>query len=183
MGRRLFRVSLFALMVIGGCATPPPPPEAPIPSSYLSSRDGDLHYLVPDGWFDATSDSQAAGPVIWILRSDFGATITVNEIHVDAQARRDLGKGGLLQLARLTQSLRSQNDQSVLLHPPRLFTSGGRQLCTYDLLSGKDTVRVILVDTGRRVYTVSALVQGTGDEAGSSEVFDVVQRFVNTLRW
>ncbi len=183
VSRRSLRLLPLLLAFLAGCGSPPPPPEAPLPASYRVSRDGVLHYEVPDGWFDATADTQSSGPVIWILRKDYGATITVNEIHLDPQARRDLARGGLLQVGQLTQGLSVGDGSTLLLHPAEIVRSNGREFCTYELLTSnaQDTVRVLLFNTGEHIYSVSALRQGS--RAGGPEVFTVQEGFVNGLRW
>ena len=184
-GRILWRLAPFLAALIAGCAPQPHTLESSPPTSLPVSRDGMLHYQVPEGWFDATADSPLSGPVIWILRNDYGAAITVSEIHLDAQARHDLAQAGLVQLAHLTQTLGSGDRPSLLLHAPELLNAGGREMCAYEMTSAgaADTVRVLLFDTGSRVYSVSALQQAGGVQQSAEDLAEIEQEFVVNLRW
>ncbi len=180
-------VVLFLLLLglAGGCARAPYSTTSTLTSRAFLSRDGMLRYRLPAGWFDATADSQAVGHEVLLLRSDYAATIAVNEIRVDAQARRQLERGGLLQLAQLTMALAAGGTPVTLQQTPELFVLNGRQFCAYELvISGaRDLLRVVLFDTGTKVYAVHALVPGEKARESAEDVFAVQQDFLNGLRW
>ena len=180
-------VGLF-LLLLGmacGCSRPPYSSTSTTTSRVFVSRDGMLHYRLPIGWFDATADSQAVGHEVLLLRSDYAATIAVNEIRVDAQARRQLERGGLLQLAQLTMGLAGGGTPVVLQQSPELFVLNGRQFCAYELIisGARDVLRVVLFDTGTKVYAVHALVPGDKARNTADDVFAVQQDFLDGLRW
>ena len=178
-------VFLLLLGLAGGCASPPYSSTSTVSPRVLVSRDGMLRYRLPMGWFDATADSQAVGHEVLLLRSDYAATIAVNEIRVDAQARRQIERGGLMQLAQLTMALAAGGTPVTLQQSPELFVLNGRQFCAYELvISGaRDLLRVVLFDTGTKVYAVHALVPGEKSGATAEEVFTAQQDFLNDLRW
>lgn len=165
-----------------GCATPPPSPP-PLSTTFSIARDGYLHYRLPAGWYDVTADSQAHGNTVWLLRSDYAATITVNEIRIDANAREEINRQGLIPLARLTMFLSTQDKGALLQRPPEEFTLRGYSCCSYELempVTG-DVLRTILLDAGGRVYAVAAL--RTGGKSDEAEVEGVQMIFVEALRW
>lgn len=152
---------------------------------YATSRDGVLQYRLPVGWYDATADSQSTGQTIWLLRSDYSSTIAVLELHVDADAREDLHVAGIEHLARLTMALAAGGKPYVLQRQAEDLSVNGAPGCRYELAMppGDDVLRVIVFDTGMRVYMVTALVPGDAKRGLREEVFPVQDAFVSSLRW
>jgi len=178
---------LFALpgFMLAACGGPSEVSRIPMQSAYHASRDGDLQYRLPLGWFDATADSQATQHAVWALRNDYGASITVEEIHLDASARRELGEKKLLQLAQLTMPLLANDRSAAVQEAPVLFSVRGREYCAFELVTfpSDDTLRVVLFDTGRRTYTVTFYTKGGGDTTGGKELRSVQEGFLRSLRW
>jgi hypothetical protein len=186
MPLRNFRQSLLLIVLplLAGCASTARVPADLFHPSYSSSRDGALQYRLPVGWFDATADPQAAGHAAWLMRSDYGATISLDEIRLDPGARADVRSSGLLQLSYLIISLTSGDRGTVLLEPPSLRRVNGKEVCRYSMVVSetKDTLQVTVVDTGDRVYTITALDTGKGEDGGISLV-SLTEGFVAKLRW
>jgi hypothetical protein len=173
---------LLAALLWPGCGAPPPPAPR-LSASYSIARDGYLHYRLPVGWYDVTADSQAHGNAIWLLRSDYAATITVNEIRIDALGRDEVAHQGLATLARLTMFLSTNGQGALLQRAPEEFTVRGRPCCSYELVvpSNGDILRTILLDVGDKVYAVTAL--RTGGLKDEGEVPAVQMEFLEGLRW
>ncbi len=173
-----------ASLSLAGCA---PMREAAAPArspSYVVARDGGFSYRIPTGWFDVSADSQAHGHAALLIRNDYEATIAVDEVRLDAAARSELRRNGLVPVARLLLSLSSWDHSAILTMAPRMITVGDREGCRYGLASGNDddTVEVTLVESGERLYTVRVLVSGSKDRAGES-LRAVQEEFLGTLRW
>jgi hypothetical protein len=130
-----------------------------------------------------TADSQAHGNAIWLLRSDYAATITVNEIRVDGVARNEIARQGLTTLARLTMFLPTRDHGAILQRAPETFTARGRPCCSYDLLlpSKGDVLHTVLIDVGEKIYAVAALK--TSGLKDASDVNAIQMEFVDQLRW
>jgi len=121
---------------------------------------------------------------VLLIRNDYGATIAVDEVYLDANARGQLQQGGLMQIAQLMMSLTSWDNGTILTDPPRALTLNGQKFCRYRMAAAasQDSLQVTLLDTGKKVYAVSVLLSGKG--AGRDGVFDVLQdSFVSSLRW
>jgi hypothetical protein len=175
---------LIVVLLVAGCAGAPPAlvPLATSPS--FPSRDGVLRYRIPPGWFDATSDSQATTRSVFVVCGDYGGSISVKEMHVDAAARRDLARTGLVQMARLAAALETGEGAGIVAREPQSLRVKGREGATYDLEYGSgERVRIVLVDTGTRIYGVSALVSGTTTQRAAEEIFTMQQAFIQALTW
>jgi hypothetical protein len=186
MKRRLLQTALcIAAGLCAGCSSSPSVTTLTLHSPYFSSRDGNLQYRLPAGWFDATADSQAAGQVIWLLRNDYAATIAVSEIHLDAGARDAIRSDGVMHLAQLSMALASGGASYAITQQPEELRVNGNLSCVYALTTtpANDRLRVVLLDTGERVYMVTALVPEETKRGGQSEVFIVQDAFVGSLRW
>ncbi len=178
----LFLALLITALLWPGCGAPPPAPPRLSPS-YNISRDGFLHYRIPIGWYDVTADSQSHGNAIWLLRNDYTATITVNEIRIDQSARSELAQQGLSTLARLTMFLSSKDKGALLQKPPEDFMLHDRRCCSYELVmpGNGDILRTVLYDVGGKVYAVAALRGGNAKDA--AELGAVQMAFVEGLKW
>jgi hypothetical protein len=173
---------LLSALLWPGCGAPPPPAPR-LSASYSIARDGYLHYRVPTGWYDITADSQAHGNAIWLLRSDYAATITVNEIRVDAAARNEIARQGLTTLARLTMFLSTRDKGALLQKAPEEFTVRSHPCCSYELIlpSNGDILRTVLLDIGDKVYAVATLRTSGLKDGG--EIAAVQMAFLEGLKW
>lgn len=180
--RFLRRSAPLLALLIFGCSTHLSSP--PLSPSYSPSRDGGLHYRLPAGWFDATADSQSAGHAVLIIRNDYGATIAIDEVHLDGAAREHLRQGGLLEAAQVLMSLSTWDRGTVLVQGPRLLTLAGKEVCRYTMAAtaARDQIEVTLLDTGGKMYAVNVLLSGKAENRAG--VFEQLQDdFVGSLRW
>jgi hypothetical protein len=177
----------FALpgLMLLACGGPAEVVRVPMQQAFHTSRDGDLRYRLPVGWFDASTDSQAIQHAVWALRNDYGASITVEEINLDASARRELGEKKLLQLAQLTMPLLANDRSAAVQEAPVLFSVRGKEYCVFELVTfpSDDTLRVVVFDTGRRTYTATFYAKGEGTRTGGEELRSVQDAFLRSLRW
>ena len=119
------------------------------------------------------------------MRNDCAASIEVREIHMDGETRRELDAGGAGRIAPLAIALAGRERAATLIKGPDMVAISGRMFCTWDLVvpASGDSMRVALLDTGRRVYAVTALVPENGKGATTGEVFPVQEDFLGGVRW
>jgi len=174
---------LVAALLIGGCSAEPASTRVRFHPDYRLSRDGALGYRLPAGWFDVTADSQATGRAIWLVRNDYGASITVEEVYLMDRAKGELGDDPLLHLAELTLPLVAGERWATVLRPPERFTLSGREYCAYELVTGErpEHLRVVLFEAGRRIYAVT--FYGDGTAAARAGISAVQEPFLRGLRW
>jgi hypothetical protein len=184
MQRRCAILAAVSLLLLAGCSSSRETSTPALHPGYATSRDGLLHYRPPVGWFDATADSQAMIHAVWLLRSDYSASITVDRIRLDANAQSSLGSSPLLTVAQLTMGLSAGERAPIVREAPSLFTAGGRQFCRYKLEyePSRDAVSVVLLNAGGAVYSVTALVTGER-RADERALQDLQLSFVTSLRW
>lgn len=181
---RELSVVMLLVSLFSGCASTSRISPAVLNTPYCVSRDGGLQYRLPVGWFDASADSQAIGHAIWLMRADYGATIVVDEVSLDHGAREEIAGEKLLQLAQLLISLTAGDRGAVLIEAPALAPLNGTMTCRYALLAseGRDTLQVTLLDTGTRVYTLTAL-RSKQERGQGASLAVVMERFIAALRW
>jgi hypothetical protein len=174
---------LTGALLLGGCSSEPASTRTVLHPEIRLSRDGVLGYRIPSGWFDVTADSQATGRAIWLVRNDYGASITVEQVYLMARAQGELGEAPLLHLAELTLPLVAGTRSATVLRRPELVTIGGRQYCAYELVSGErsEHTRVMLFEAGQRVY--AATFYGDGSAEASAGISAVQEPFLRSLRW
>lgn len=174
---------LTGTLLLGGCSTGPRTTPLRFQEDYRLSRDGALGYRLPAGWFDVTADSQATGRAIWLVRNDYGASITVEEVYLMARAEGELGEEPLLHLAQLTLPLVAGARLARVETQPEVFRLNGREYCAYELVTRdrSEYLRVVLFKARRRVYAVTFYRDGT--EVAAAGIGAVQEPFLRTLRW
>jgi len=149
------------------------------------SRDGRLQYATPPGWFDATADSQSAGHAVWIIRNDYGATLTIDEVRFDAAARAAVQQGGLEPLAQLLMTLPSGDRPVRTLSGPETFERNGKVYCGYEVeaYQTRDLLRVILFRANERVYSSTLVVPAAAREGGADQLIEAQHAFLGSVTW
>jgi hypothetical protein len=144
-----------------------------------------LQYVPPPGWFDATPDSQAAGHEVWIIRDDYGATLTIDEVHLDTAARDAVRQGGLEPLARLLMTLPSGDRPITVRRPPEIYERDGRVYCQYEVevFETRDVIRVVLFRAGEEVYSSTLMVPASVRDRSAGQLSDVQTEFLGSVRW
>jgi hypothetical protein len=167
----------------GGCSSAPEASRDSRAADVRLSRDGRLRYVIPAGWFDATADSQAAGHAVWIIRDDYGSTLTIDEVHLDAAAQAAVREGGLEPLARLLMTLPSGERPIRVVGGPETFERTGRVYCGYDVEvdETRDRLRVLLFRADERVYASTLLVPAAAWKRGADGLLEVQAGFLGSV--
>jgi hypothetical protein len=149
------------------------------------SRDGLLQYAPPHGWFDATADSQAAGHAVWIIRNDYVASITIDEVRLDAAAQATALTDGLEPIARLLMTLPSGDRPVRTLTEPATIERKGRVYCGYlvEAYGTNDLLSVVLFRADERVYSSTLVVPREARERGVDELVDAQAAFLGSVAW
>lgn len=177
--------SIFASLLIVACASTPPVFQHRFSQEFFSSRDGRLRYRTPDGWLDATREASLSNNLVWLVRNDYAATLSVREVVLDAETRHEVNRAGLGRVAELTLALVSGQEGLTVVTQPWLSTLYGTKVCVYEYLKGhpNDLNRVVLVDTGSRVYDVTLLMTSGVGEKYIPEGVALQDAFVRNVLW
>jgi hypothetical protein len=176
---------LLGLTLWAGCSSSPESTRDTGTPEVHRSRDGRLQYVTPAGWFDATADSTAAGHAVWIIRSDYGGTLTIDEVRLDAAAGKALGGGGLEPLAHLLMTLPSGERPVRPLGAPMTFERNGKAFCAYEVeaYETRDLLRVVLFRAGERVYASTLVVPAAARERGAGPLVEAQAAFLGSVNW
>ena len=182
-----FRSALYSLALttwVGCSSGPESSRDSSVPEVHRS-RDGRLQYVTPAGWFDATADSQATGHAVWIIRNDYGATLTIDEVRFDAAARAAVSAGGLEPLARLLMTLPSGDRPVRALSGPEAFERNGNVYCGYDVevYETRDMLRVVLFRADERIYSSTLVVPAAARERGVDQLLEAQTAFLGSVTW
>ena len=171
-------VSLLAM----SCASTSRVPDF-LSREYFTSKDGLVRYRLPLGWLNASDDPPSSSDIIWLVRDDFAATISMKEVVVDEQTRREIDRSGLGRIAELTLALVSGERGVNVVNPPVSGWSHGMRVCRYEYATGSssDTASVILIDNGEKVYEVRLLMTDKIGSNAAGDVLAVQQHFVDGL--
>lgn len=177
--------SMICSLLLAGCASAPRSVEPHFSQEYFTSKGGQLRYKLPGGWLNATNDSPSANTIIWLVRSDFAATLSVKELKIDAETRLEINRRGLSRLAELTLALESSERGISVAQSPQILPLRNMNVCRYEYLIGYPTnrMRVLLVDTGVTVYEVQVLMTENIRGENTNEVAAAQDAFVQNLAW
>jgi hypothetical protein len=172
-------------LLLAGCVSSPRTTVSRLGREYLPAKDGQLHYRLPEGWLNATNDSPSPDNIVWLVRGDFAATMSVTEVNIDQETRLELTRRGLSRLAELTLALESGERGISVTQNPRVIPSHNTNVCLYEYVTGHPTnkVRVLLVDTGSTVYEVRVLMTENIKGEETNEVASMQDAFVQNLKW
>ncbi|HUI10769.1 MAG TPA: hypothetical protein VL221_10610 [Bacteroidota bacterium] len=179
-----FCAALCSALVACGCAPREGAATAPgVPA--LASRDGNIRYRMPPGWFDAGEDSLCSRCSLWLMRADYAGSLTVRPVHLRALGQGDLDAGGLLEVAKLTAALETSRRPGVLTRVPARTAAPGGEAVSYDVeyAGSGDRTRTVILGTGGSVYAVTALVSGNAPPGAAREIFGVLEAFLSSARW
>jgi hypothetical protein len=138
--------------------------------------------MLPPGWIDASSELHPGNEVIWLLREDYDASMTVGILVVHDNAANALGRERLQRAAHISLQLGIENDSSRILEYPREVIVSGQQRMMYRFRSAAgDNVRVILIEAGSKLFEVTMLVKREAGDASGHEADQ--DRLVESLRW
>jgi hypothetical protein len=176
--------SVLCLLLVA-CSSTPRVFEPRLSEEYFSSRNEQLRFRLPRDWLDATKDAPSSNSLIWLVRRDFTATLAVREIVIDAETRQEVNRAGLKRIAELTLALASGDGGVKVVQQPTLSSLRGTRVCAYEYLAGHptDRIHILLVDTGERVYEVSALMARNVSEGTVAEVVSLQESFVQNILW
>lgn len=117
---------------------------------------------------------------MWIVRSDYNAAVTINEVIVDERSRALVQNSGIRSITALVQAL-YRDDSLYLVSDAEEMQVNGLKCIVFqqeNKMNG-DIRRIILFSTRGRLFEASALSSGKGN----NEVFVVQQRLLETLKW
>lgn len=180
---RCWPIALSLFMI--ACASGPHVSVSHFSQEYSTSRSGGLRYRLPDGWLNSSDDAPSPNVLIWLVRADFAAMLSVREVMIDEETRSEITRSGLERLGDLTLSLSSSGSGISIVQRPTLSAIGGLKACSYDYAEAgsKDRVHIILMDTGNRVYEVSTRMTSRISEEATKEVVLLAGAFVEKVLW
>ena len=175
---------VFSLLMMA-CASAPHVFQPSLSQEYFTSRNGQLRYRLPVGWLNATDEAPSSHNIIWLVRSDFAATLSVREVVIDAETRLDVNRSGLRRVAELTLALVSGEKGVSITKQPMASILQGTKVCMYEYVTGHsgDRIHVVLVDTGNNVYEVNGLITSVLGEEMAAAVVSLQEAFVQNLLW
>ncbi len=176
------------LIFFSGCASLRYPPSHPMSREIVRALQGAMTVQVPQGWFNSTDANIAPGLLLWLVKKDYTAAITLTELHSDDIGRRQITADGLETLATISFSLKKERVQQPLqmIGPYEIFSIGNRQYCAYEysIDQGKTVERVIVFGGFGRWYELTAVpFQRKGRFIDQESLFSVQNSLLSTLRF
>ena len=128
--------------------------SAELTQDYISSKDGSVRVLRPDGWQKTSDPKNAPSILLWLVREDYSASLSFTPLQMDPALYQTLKKEGIAAVAKVSLSLKERNaeDSVTVVQPVELFKVGDRVSAAYEYRVGEaqPVIRVVVFDTGSR---------------------------------
>ncbi|MCB2204905.1 hypothetical protein KQI65_09145 [bacterium] len=160
--------------------------SAELSKDYVSSEDGSLRVLRPEGWSKTSDAKNAPSILLWLVRDDYSASISFTPLQMDPALYQTLKKDGIEAVAKVSLSLKERNaeDSVTVVQPVELFKVGDRISAAYEYRVGaaQPVVRVVVFDSGSR-YLECTLYPATVSvtPAENRRLFEVQQTVLASL--
>lgn len=171
-------VFLVAAAVAISCAPTTYRPEVTLTDNFFQSADGFLRGRIPAGWAALPESELPSHLAGWLLREDYAAVLTFEEIRVDSGTAAAIEREGLTLLAGISLSLKQAEEPSLVVVEPReAFMLQGKHLARYVYeVKGQRTSVVLFRVKNRFVESTATLRAQTSKNpaANSSSVYEHV---------
>jgi hypothetical protein len=154
--------------------------SAAMTKDIVSTPDGTLRVLRPEGWTRTSDPKHAPSILLWLVREDYSASLSFSHIKMDPALYQTLKREDIAAVAKVSLSLkeRSAEDSVSVVQPVERFKVGGRICAAYEyrIAAAEPVIRVVVFDTGSRfmecaLYPASVTV--TPDE--NRRLFEIQQ--------
>lgn len=180
--KHLFCFSLLSLLIASCAGTLPYATDYPLTTEAFLSRDGILGGRLPRGWVYSSEDTLAPALLAWLVKEDFSAALTLQELHLDGLSSRQVESEGLELLARMSLQLQPDPTAVRLTLPPKEFKMTGRKFCGYEVISGGQRKRVIVFAARGRYFECRATpLKGVWTDEQLSGLFAAQQVLLSSL--
>lgn len=152
----------------------------------VSTADGTLRVLRPEGWLRTSDPKNAPSILLWLVREDYSASISFTQIKMDPALYQTLKGEGIAAVAKVSLSLKERNaeDSVTVVTPVERFKVGGRICAAYEyrIAAAEPVIRVVVFDTGTRfmecaLYPASVTVT----PADNRTLFEVQQTVLASM--
>ena len=151
--------ALLATIAFSSCTTGTYRSEVQLSNTTFESSDGLLKGQVPEGWFVSTDSEIAPHLAAWLIRNDYGAALTFQEIRLDEASAQYVAEEGLRYLADVSFHLKlAEESDAFLVTKPTESSIRGKSFCSYEYNSPRNggAVSIAVFRSGRRFYESSA---------------------------
>jgi len=170
-------------LVLASCAgTLPYAADYPLTTETFLSRDGLLGGRIPRGWVFSSVDTLTPALLAWLVKEDFSASLSLQELHLDRLSSERVGSEGLSLLARMSLQFQSDPAGAQLTAGPKEFKTGGKIFCGYEILAGGERKRVVVFAARGRYYECRAApLKGLWSDAELARLFEAQQVMLSSL--
>lgn len=180
-----YRISafLFALLLVS-CATKLPYSfNYPLTEQTFFSRDGTFFGLVPQGWFASSVDTLAPALLVWLVKEDFSAVLTVRELHMDRLSTKRIQKDGLQLLANISMAAHEgESSKPPSGHSPAEYSMKGKTYCSYEVSENNVQKRIVVFSGKGKYFECEAIpIKGNWFPENVTELFTAQQAMLASL--
>ena len=173
---------LLSLFLASCAGTLPYPPDYPLSSEMFRSRDGSLSGRVPQGWVFSSEDTLAPALVAWLVKEDFSASLSLEEIHLDRLSAERVDSEGLELLARMSLQFQQGPAAAQFTEPPVEFKLGGTRFCGYEIIVKGERKRIVVFAARGRFYECSAApLKGVWSDEELTRLFAAQQGLLSSI--
>jgi hypothetical protein len=173
---------LFLAVVLASCAASVPySTDYPLTPAIFHSRDSAFSGRIPAGWFSSTEDTLAPALTAWLIKEDYGATLTIRELHLDRLSETRVKGDGLTLLANLNAAFEGHTGK---MREAKEYAIEGKKFCGYEFGASEAPGRAVVFIAGKKYYSCTAQrVKGTWSKADYNLLFSTQESLLRSLTW
>lgn len=155
-------------------------PKANLTSARAATADDAISVPLPAGWAQTADRQRAADILIWLVRDDYSASLTIAPLQMDPALYAAVRKDGLPAVARVSLTLKQKRaaDSTMVVRPVETFSLAGRSCAAYEYAPGpgRPPIRVVLFDSGAGILECALFPADPGTSpAETRRLFELQQ--------
>ncbi len=171
-------------IVLSSCAASLPYSlDYPMTNETFTSRDDSFTGQVPSGWFPSIVDTLPSPVKVWLLKEDFSASFSIEELNLDQLSRQRVDREGGKLLSQFSQAFRLQNTPSEKLFTrQKEFKIQGKEFYGYEISRPSERLRVVVFSYRQKYYEcIVTTVSGTSSDEEFKRLCTAQQTVLSTL--
>lgn len=159
---------------------------AALTQDVVSTADGSLRVLRPEGWIRTSDPKNAPSILLWLVREDYSASLSFSQIKMDPVLYQTLKNEDISAVAKVSLSLkeRSAEDSVTVVQQVERFKVGGRICAAYEyrIAAAEPVIRVVVFNTGSRFMECALYPAAvTVTPAENRQLFEVQQSVLASM--
>lgn len=155
-------------------------PSKNFTNQMIATASKDIAVRLPNDWIEMVDEKNAPNIILWMVRSDYSASISFTPVIMDPVLYQSLARDGLKAVAQVSVSMKRDRakDSLRIVTPIESFRLNKKEFFAYEYSfnHGKSLARVVVFDTGKQFVECDMLpAHDSTSVTQTRELFEVQQ--------